>query len=121
MINLDTARLPSFNDLSTAHWSADQQIQLSKAVDGILSAPWFQVIAEAADSDERHRVATAFAFAAFSHLRNRMRLAPDEELMLDNKGRAAPAGSTDNKADGSAVSVPRVPGTAWSGLLEQLG
>lgn len=103
MINLDTDRLPSFNDLSTAHWSAAQQSQFSKAVAGILSAPWFQALAEGAETFERHRIASAFAFAAFSHLRNRMGLAPDEELMLDAKGRAAPPG-----AEGSRTPSERV-------------
>jgi hypothetical protein len=93
MVNLDVARLPSFENLSTAHWSADQQNHFSKAVDGILSAPWFQALAEGAETRDRHRIASAFAFAAFSHLRNRMGLAPDAELMLDTKGRSEPTGS----------------------------
>jgi len=92
-MNIQTADLPTLSNLSTAHWPADQQNQFAKAVDGILSADWFLVVSTDCTSDERHHLATAFAFAAFSHVRNRMRLAPDEELMLDGKGRAAPSDS----------------------------
>jgi hypothetical protein len=90
-ITIDPARLPSFEDLSTAHWSAEQQSQFSKAVTGIKSAEWFQALTKDAGGFEGERLASAFAFACFSHLRNRLRLAPEEELMQDNKGRAASA------------------------------
>jgi hypothetical protein len=90
VIQLDPNKLPSFDSLSTAHWPMDQQSQFSKAVDGIISAEWFQATAKDATTFERQRIASAFAFASFSHLRNRLRLAPDEELMQDSKGRAVP-------------------------------
>jgi hypothetical protein len=90
LIQIDLSLLPTFDSLSTAHWPMDQQSQFSKAVDGILSAEWFQAMTKNASAVEKQRVASAFAFASFSHLRNRLHLAPDEELMQDAKGRAVP-------------------------------
>jgi hypothetical protein len=86
-LHITAEALPTFSALNTAHWPSDQQSQFGKAIDGIQSAPWFQAID--APALEKERLATACAFAVFSHLRNRMRLAPDDELILDAAGRRA--------------------------------
>lgn len=84
-ININIEKLPTFQNLNTAQWSFDLQSQFSKAIEGVQSTEWFQNIE--GTNLEKERLATAFAFAMFSHLRNRLNLAPDEELMLDNIGR----------------------------------
>lgn len=66
--SLRTELLPTHGDLSTAHWSVDQQNQLSEV--------------------DRQRVALSFAFAAFASIRRcpGRELASDENLMRDNAG-----------------------------------
>lgn len=86
-VHITENALPTFAALNTAHWPYDQQSQFAKAIDGIQGAPWFQAID--APALEKERLATACAFAVFSHLRNRLRLAPDDELILDAVGREA--------------------------------
>ncbi|WP_425952967.1 hypothetical protein [Ralstonia pseudosolanacearum] len=71
-ISFDMAKLPSFDAVSTSHWPAEQQVQFAKAVAGIRSAEWFQLIFRDADEFERERTACCFAFAAFAELRKRM-------------------------------------------------
>ena len=90
VVELNVDKLPSFESLSTAHWSADEQTQFAKAVEGIRSVDWIFTAMRIRDDVTRHRVATAFAFAAFSELRRRLRLASDEELMRDACGRRSP-------------------------------
>lgn len=90
-MHIDSHALPSFAALNTAHWPVDQQNQFAKAVDGIMGAEWFQVLG--GEQLEREQIATAFAFAAFSHLRSRLNLAADEDLMRDNPGRRPSAAS----------------------------
>jgi hypothetical protein len=51
---------------------------------------WMITALRIRDDVTRQRIATAFAFAAFSELRRRLRLAPDEDLMKDSKGRRSP-------------------------------
>lgn len=84
-MHIDSHALPTFAALNTAHWPVEQQNQFANAVDGIMGAEWFQVLG--GEHLEREQIATAFAFAAFSHLRSRLSLAPDEELMRDSLGR----------------------------------
>jgi hypothetical protein len=86
-LQLDVSSLPTLADLSTSHWPLDQQGQLAAAVDGIRSTPWFQAFCPP-ESHDSLRVATAFAFAAFAHIRRRpgRELASNEELMKDTPG-----------------------------------
>jgi hypothetical protein len=85
---LKPGSVPSFAEMSTAHWPLDQQKQFASAVHGIRSAPWFQTAAGEMLEFDAHRIATAFAFSAFAHLRRRpgQEMAPDAELMVDNRG-----------------------------------
>lgn len=89
-ILIDTDLLPSFASMNTAHWPSDQQLQFSKAIDGIKSAEWFRQLHDGTKF-EKERLANAIAFAAFSHLRKRMNLASDADLMRDNAGTRSPA------------------------------
>jgi hypothetical protein len=88
-VEFDISRLPTFEDLNTAHWPSDQQVQFATVVSGIRSMEWLRAAAPGADENARERIARSFAFAALSELRRRMRLAPDEALMRDEPGRSA--------------------------------
>lgn len=86
--SLNVAKLPTHSDLSTAHWSADQRIQFSVAVQGIRGTSWFQMGCAQLSEPDRERVVNSFVFAAFASIRRRSNseLANDEDLMRDNVG-----------------------------------
>jgi hypothetical protein len=96
IVEIDVHKLPTLDSLNTAHWSADEQSQFCKAVDGIKTVDWIFTATRIRDDVTRHHLATALAFAAFSELRRRLQLASDEDLMRDNEGRRSPDDRTRN-------------------------
>lgn len=85
---INTSWLPTHAELSTAHWSLDQQNQFAAAVNGIRRANWFQMGCAQLPEVERERVALSFAFSAFAAIRRRPghEFADDKALMQDNCG-----------------------------------
>lgn len=72
--SVNVARLPTHSELSTEHWTAENQSDFSTALNAIRATAWFQAGCAQLPKYECDRVALAIAYAALSAIQDRKSL-----------------------------------------------